>query len=215
MTPDLINLIYNYESIVSECFAAELNNFIMFCRSVKTNKNGHSSRRRRVDLAENAEDEWFPFSNKELQSKNMGDDILNVKKFRSRAQLSRKKCECIPLLSNMRMPAEKLSIVKSSNHEYNIFLKAHPLRGFTDNGVIINGGMRELSPDTRRRREKEWMRQTNSSLLRPLPDPIINYQTVYPVLNNLYISGETKCIAPSRASFRRNSVEIDFHVLKM
>lgn len=46
----------------------------------------------------------------------MTEDLLNVKKLRSRAQVSRKKCEFIPLLSNMRIPADKLSIVKSSNN---------------------------------------------------------------------------------------------------
>jgi hypothetical protein len=68
------------------------------------------------------------------------DDLLAVKDLRSRAQLTRRKLEFIPLLRNLREPIDRISIVKSSKNEYNIFRKGTTLPSNAQNYAdIVNG----------------------------------------------------------------------------
>ncbi len=68
------------------------------------------------------------------------DDLLAVKDLRSRAQLTRRKLEFIPLLRNLREPIDRISIVKSNKNEYNIFRKGTTLPSNSQNYAdIVNG----------------------------------------------------------------------------
>jgi hypothetical protein len=45
----------------------------------------------------------FPFSNSRLRQKGWEEDCMEVQPYKSRAQLSRKRLESIPLLKNLRL----------------------------------------------------------------------------------------------------------------
>lgn len=62
-----------------------------------------------------------------------------MRPFKSRAQISRKQLESIPLLKNLRISNDKLSIFKSAKNEYNIFVKGQPKDSYNDQILVVNG----------------------------------------------------------------------------
>jgi predicted membrane-bound spermidine synthase len=133
---------------------------------------------------------------------------VEIKPLKSRAQVSRRKLESIPLLKNMRMDSDKVSIFKSAKNEYNLFMRAqHDRACFNDQVLVVNGDAK-----THRRTVSDSARKfatTNIDLCRTSMSSGLrmsskeSYQTITPEWpHSLTISGQRKNISPSRAELR-------------
>lgn len=175
------------------------------------------SHRRSKTPEPNAE-EFFPFSNKKLKIHGWEEDSVSIRPFKSCNHISRKNYEFIPNLKNLKLENEKVSVVKSSRNEYNIFVKktAGMVKSSAKNIDCING-VRNKEERGLFRNDKlmefhtAYTSRTNNSFIYGNKyEKLADFASTYSGSTLMHISGEPKNISPSRSGPRgkQNSPEI-------
>jgi hypothetical protein len=58
----------------------------------------------------------LPFNNNKIKSQRYNQQQLDIRPLKSKAQVSRKRMEAIPLLKNLRLDNDKVSILRSTQN---------------------------------------------------------------------------------------------------
>lgn len=91
-------------------------------------------------LSHNQSTPNFPFRNRKLQAQSKEKDMIQIKAYKSRAQVSRKRLDSIPLLKNIKLDQDKISIFKSAKDEYNLFMrKSKKEENYNQKIMVVNG----------------------------------------------------------------------------
>ena len=121
-------------------------------KPIPSHELSHSS----PGLSKHTSQPSFPFHNRKIQAQKQDKDIVEIKPYKSRAQVTRKRLESIPLLKNLRLDHDKISIFKSAKNEYNLYLRKSAMNAnYNEKVMVVNGEekshKRSISDQCRRR----------------------------------------------------------------